>query len=351
MRAPLCLVALVAVCGLSSVRAARWDYTIDVPDGSEATFELPFPVAYPGTVTIDANWTGPRLLFFGVEGPDRAALARRSGPSPQRVELTADPTTIARGTGWKLTIKALPARGAASGSLRVTCPDAPEIIARREAELHPPPPPPPPPPAWSLPKAAPPGALPDTAHVYEAVEAYRAAVLPQIAGPDDSCGWQLEFLKFAVATRDRLGERGAPPDVATLRYFAKLTEAARGVDSLRTGTDPVIGGPAPTDRDELRDWLMSRGEIVRPIVRSLDSLTELLRGGHAPAMQDEAWLPRLTACLTACERYFDERVRIGNAEDAPNGALAAAQWNRILAAGGVFAAFQPFLKEPAPPDR
>jgi hypothetical protein len=54
----------------------------------------------------------------------------------------------------------------------------------------------------------------------------------------------------------------------------------------------------------------------------------------------------LTACLTACERFFDERVRFGGAELAPNQSLAAAQWARILAAQRVLDAFGSYLKEP-----
>jgi len=351
MRVALWLPVVLLACGVTSAYAALRDYTIAVPDGREVTFELPFVVEYAGAVTIDARWTGPRLLFFGVEGPGYVSLARRSGPSPQRLELTVDDATIARGTSWKLTIKALPARGEASGRLQVTAPDAPEIVARREAELHPPPPPPPPPPAWTLPRAAPQGAVPDVLRVYEAVEAFRAAVLPETTGPPDACRWQIEFLQYVIASRDRLGERGEAPDVPTLRYFARLVDAIRGVDILRTAKNPVIAGPVPTDREQRRDWLIDRNEIVRPIERSLDVLTELLRGGHAPALADEAWLPRFTACLTGCERFFDARVRLGDEAEAVNRELTAAQWSRILAAGRVLAAFAPFLKEPAPPDR
>jgi hypothetical protein len=129
-----------------------------------------------------------------------------------------------------------------------------------------------------------------------------------------------------------------------------LAAAIRAVDLLRASANPVIAGPIPENRDDRRDWLLARNEIVRPIERSLDELTELLRRGHAPALEQEQWLPRLTACLTACERYYDERVRFGSDEIAPNRELAAAQWNRILAAGRVFAAWAPFLKEPGPPD-
>src|SRR5262249_54539128 len=99
-----------------------------------------------------------------------------------------------------------------------------------------------------------------------------------------------------------------------------------------------------------RDWLIARAEIVRPVERSLDELNELLRRGHAPALEDQPWLPRLNACLTACERYYDERVRLGRDDEASNRELAAAQWSRILAASRVLDAWAPFLKEPRPPD-
>jgi len=343
-------VVLLAACGLTSAEAAYWDYTIAVPDGREATFELPFSVEHAGAVTIEASWAGPRLLFFGVEGPGQTAMVRRSGPSPQRIDLTADAAAIARGTGWRLTIKALPARGAASGRLRVTAPDAPAVVAAREALLHPPPPPPPPPPAWRLPRVAPPGGAPGVDRVFAAVEAARAAVLPAVDADGDACSWKLDFVKYAAGARDRLADRGAPPDVPTLRYFARLAEAIRNVEMLRSDRNPVLAGPVPASRNDRHDWLIARNEIVRPIERSLDELTELLKRGHAPALEDELWLPRFTACLTACERFFDERVRLGGEDTAQNRELAAAQWTSIRLAGQVFESFGPFLKEPRPPD-
>jgi len=350
MRPTLWPLVLLAVCGLTPARAAFWDYTIAVPDGREATFTLPFPVDYAGAVTIEANWKGPRLLFFGVEGPGRVSLARRSGPSPQRLDLTAAAALVVPGTGWKLTIKTLPARGEASGTLRVTVPDAPSVVAKREAALHPPPPPPPPPPAWRLPKPAPQGASRDVARVFAAVEELRTTVLPLVDTAGDPCSWQIDFLQYAVAARDRLSDGATPPDVPTLRYFARLAAAIRDVEFVRAGTSPAIAGPVPANRDARHDWLIARNEIVRPIERSLDELTELLRRGHAPSLEDESWLPRFTACLTACERFFDERVRLGGDDVAPNRELAGAQWKPIRAAGEVFDAFGPFLKEPGPPD-
>src|SRR5262245_51738663 len=127
--------ALAAACLVAGVpRAATAEYGISVRDGQPATFELPFRVEYAGTVSIEADWTGPRLLFFGVEGPGRVSLARRSGPSPQKLDLMADPASTARtAADWRLTVKALPARGEASGTIKVTTPDSPEVVARREA--------------------------------------------------------------------------------------------------------------------------------------------------------------------------------------------------------------------------
>ena len=349
MRPAPFVLALVVLCGAATARAENWDTTFSVPDGREAKFELPFPVLYDGPVTMEATWTGPRLLFFGMDASGGTPSTRRSGPSPQRLELSADSAAIARGKGWKITIKALAARGEVAGRLRVTTPDAPAVAAARVAALQPPPPPVPPPPAWTLPRAAPATASPEIARVYDAVETLRAHVLGPAEGSGDACRWQIEFLQFAVLARDRLGETGAAPDVPSLRYFARMADAIRGVSQLSSSKDPVIAGPVPADRSERRDWLIARAEIVRPIERSLDELTELLRGGHAPELEDDVWLPRLNACLTACERFYDERVRLGGEENAPNRDLATAQWARIVDAGRVFDALSPFLREPQLP--
>ena len=312
MRRTLLAPLLWSTLAVTSAQATVWEYTIDVPDGREATFQLPFRVDYPGPVTVEAAWTGPRLLYFGVdgEGPARAALARRSGPSPQRLDIPAA-TAHTGGAAWVLTVKALPARGEATGRLKVTVPDAPDIAAKREAERNPKPPPPPPPPSWAVPKAAPAGASPDIVRVYD--------------GPNPAF------------------------DVPTLRYFTRVVDVIHSVASMSNGTDRAIAGPIPEDRDDRRDWLIARNEIVRPIERSLDQLTELLRGGHAPALEDERWLPRFNACLTACERFFDERVRFGGEDNAPNKEQATTQWPRIVAAEHVLESFAVYLKEPPPP--
>jgi hypothetical protein len=309
------------------------------------TFELPFPVLYPGKIVVEARWTGPRPVFFGVESGGKVSMARRSGPSPQVLEIEAPASSAGAGVVWKLTVKALAARGPVEGTVKVTVPDDPVIVAAREAAQRPPPPTPPPPPPWTVPASVPSGATMSAAETFHAVEAFRELVVGPKA-PIDSVVWQQEFLRYATATRDRLASTGSPPDVPTLRYFNRLAAAIRAVEELKNSRDPVIAGPIPSDRDERRDWLIARSEKVRPIERRLDELTELLRRGHAPALEDERWVPRLTASLTACERYFDERVRLGNEEIAPNRELADAQWDRILASAAIFESYGPYLNEP-----
>jgi len=341
VRPPRLAALLACALAASAARAGSQEFGITVRDGQQATFELPFTIEYAGTVTIEAEWSGPRLLFFGVEGPARISLARRSGPSPQRLDLQIDADALARGpVEWRLTVKSLPARGAAAGTIRLTVPDSPEVVAKREALLHPPPPPPPPPPAWSLPRAAPAGAPADVAQLFAAVETYRAAVLASRDTRADACSWQIPFLVYATAIRDRMAAGGARPDLPAGRYYRRLAETVRVVEGLRASKDPTLAGPVPEDRDERRAWLISRYEQVRPIERMLDEMAEQLRSGHAPSLEDEAWLPRFNACLTACERFFDERVRLGDDVDVPNAELAAAQWDRILAARKVLEALQ-----------
>jgi hypothetical protein len=339
--------ALATLLVPAAARAESWEYAIHVPDGMPATFELPFRVPHAGPVVLDVTWKGARPLWFGVDMPGQPAVYRRSGPSPQRIDLLAEEAHLAPAGTWKLTVKALPVRGEVTGTVKVTVADSPAVVAKREAALHPPPPPPPPPPAWTLPAVPPAGATPEVARLYRSTETFRAAVLPKEPGPDDACLWQTGFLIYAAGVRDRAGRGAVPQDAPTLRYFARLAAAIRRVETLRTSADPVLAGPVPDELLARRIWLTQRYEQVRPIERSLDELNELLRRGHAPKLEAEVWLPRLNACLTACERYFDERVRLGSGAAAPNAELAAAQWNRVKAAGGVLDSFAAFLKEPA----
>jgi hypothetical protein len=74
-----------------------------------------------------------------------------------------------------------------------------------------------------------------------------------------------------------------------------------------------------------------RKERLRPLEAELDSLRETVSRGYIPEVAKESWPNRFVACLTACERNFEERVRLGS-EEATNRDLAEAQWDRFLAA-------------------
>jgi hypothetical protein len=162
--------------------------------------------------------------------------------------------------------------------------------------------------------------------------------------PVDDCQWQIDFLVEVTAIRDRLASGGAPPDVPAVRYYGRMADAIDEVEKLRSSRDPILSGPVPADTDARRAWLAARYELIHPVERSLDALGELLRGGHAPSLENSTWLPRLTACLMACERYFDERVRLGSDGTAPGGEVAHAEWPRIQAAAAVLRSFGPYLK-------
>src|SRR5262249_5090526 len=110
-------------------------------------------------------------------------------------------------------------------------------------------------------------------------------------------------------------------------------------------------GPVPADLGARRAWLVARSEVTRPIERALDQLGELLKGGHAPSLEKVTWVPRLTACVTASERFFDERVRLGSESAAQNRGLTRAQWPRIQSAAAVLRSLAPYLPESASASR
>ena len=150
------------------------------------------------------------------------------------------PPHCRRGAAWKLTIKALPARGEASGRLRVTAPDAPGGGRPARGRAASAAASPPPPPAWTLLRPAPQGASagrsractrrsrPFEPRCIDARNGHRRCVhladrFPQVARSLPVTGW-------AIAAR--------LPDVPTLRYFGRLAEAIRSVDRLRTANEP-----------------------------------------------------------------------------------------------------------------
>src|SRR5262249_11138149 len=121
------ILALCIAAAFGAARAETFEYAIAIKDGMPASLEAPFSVPYAGTVVLDAQWTAPRLLSFGVDVPGHPGFARRSGPSPQRVEFSVTDSALLGQAGFRLTIKSLASRGEATGRLKITVPDSPAV--------------------------------------------------------------------------------------------------------------------------------------------------------------------------------------------------------------------------------
>ncbi len=340
--------ALVLLAALLSAAlpaaAAERGYSLRVPEGQPVSFQLEFAVEHPGTLGIRAEWSGARVLSFRLYGPGgHSHRARRSGPSPQRFEVAVDPRDVEDGRPWRLAIRALAARGGGEGLLTLELPEAPEVVALRE--LPPPPPPPPDPDPWMVARTAPAGAGEPVRHLFESIERLRSAVLREDGSPiPDSCRWHVDTLEWAGQWRDRYLERGALPSISTRRYLQRLVGAVRQVDEVRSSDDPILAGPPPGDRMRYRAWSAVRERRIGAVEHELDRLVDLLRGGHAPELENESWPTRLVSCLAACERHFEQRVRLGERE-AQNAELAQAQWVPLTAAAEVLEALA-FLPAP-----
>ncbi len=325
--------AALSVFAPGKAEAAVRSYRIEVPDGAESSFEIEIRAEHPGTILVAAEWAGPRILSFRLEGPEGSPVReRRSGPSPQRLQAVVTEEILAGGGPFRLAIRAPSGRGAAEGTVTVEIPDAPEIVAERERAAQPPPPPPPPPDPWTLPAKSPAGATDEVARVYATAERFRALALDgRGAFAFDACAYRKDLLRRLAEWRDAASADASPLSDSSGRYFRRLAAIGEEVETLRTTTDPLLAGPAPTDPLRRKAWVQVRQERIRPLERELDALVETLRGGHAPDLEEEAWLPRLLACLTACERHFDRRA-LEEESDASRAELAGAQWDSILAA-------------------
>lgn len=331
-------IAGLLVLSWEGAEASRRRYLLDVPEGSDSAFEVEVEVEHAGILAVVAEWDGSRIVSFRLDGPgDRTVMDRRSGPSPQRMEVPITGAMLASGEKFKLSIRSLPGRGFASGTLTLELPDAPEIVEERRKAAEPPPPPPPVQDPWTVSAKAPEGASSSVERLFAAVERFRTLVVTGDGQPmPDTCGWRSNLLRRLAGWRDD-GAAGRPwPPASTLRFLQRLSATVAEVDELRTSRDPILGGPVPEDSLRKRAWLQVRKERIRPLERKLDALTEALRGGFAPDLEAERWPPRLVACLTASERHFEERVRLGGEEQASNLDLAKAQWPSILAAAEAF---------------
>jgi hypothetical protein len=326
---PFCFLA----AGAQGPAAESLLFTLEIPDGRSVTYELPLAVRHPGRLTIRAEWDVARQLSLRVDRPDRpVAVARRSGLSPQvlEIEIAAE---AAGPRDWKLAIHAVAARGEGAGLLTIELPSAPGSASNTAsppaAEPSSPRPEPDP---WMDKRHAPPGSPRDWVRLFEAGERYRALLAGSNAEPrPDSCRWQQDLMRYLAERLDDLSEKGAAPAQPTRRMLARIVDAVDAVESLRSSSDPLLAGPPPADRDRRELWLRLRREEIQPVESELDELAEQLQRGHAPELEDQTWTLRMVTCLTACERHFEARARVGE-EQATNRDLALDQWDRLLAA-------------------
>lgn len=329
----------MVLCG--SVSAESRTYTLEIPSGRTAHWELDLEVGHPGTLVVHADWSGPTTLAFRLIPPAALSSIRRGGPSPQQLE--AEVGEEETGT-WKLTIHALPSRRAGEGRITVETPD--EHRAELAAPtVEAPPSPPEDADPWTLPRR-PPSAIPqDWRRVVETTERFRVLVVDREDGAPDACRWQSELLRFLALHRDRLLESGELPSPATRKLLVRTVNVLRRVEEFRTSRDPVVAGPPPTDPALREAWERLRFSRTQPLEQELDELLAAVRREHAPGLAEEVWPVRLVSCLTACQRHFEERTRLGE-ERATSRELALAQWDRLLAAADALEALTRVGSEP-----
>ena len=335
-RSWLALACLVLVTG--SVRAEQKLYSLEILDAQAATFEVPFEVEHAGEVSVRADWSGNRPLAFRIESPGGNGTAiRRSGTSP--IHLTMDVGQSQLGQGpWTLIIHALPLSGAGQG--RVTI-DLPEQRSLHPKELPPvglfPPEPERPIEEWQKPRTFHGELSRKHRRVVQSTESFRKLLVESNDRAPDTCRWQDDLLQWLATQRDHAIDQSVEADPATGKLMTQMVDAIRAVDEIRRSRDPALVGPAPAERYKRMSWERLRTDQLRSVERDLDELLTAVQRDHAPELQGEQWPLRLVSCLTATERYFDQRW-IAGADNAPNRDLAEAQWSPLNRAATALAA-------------
>ena len=337
------LVLCVPLAWAPPARAETLRYAIAVPDGQAVTYLLDLDVRHPGTLSVRAQWSGPRSLSLRLVPPERPwGTVHRAGPSPQMLEtLVVDELG-----GWTLRVHSLAADGGGAGTVIIELPEA-RPKASGPAAAQPPPVPTPPPEPWMVAQLVPPDAPRAWAPFLRATERLREAIVGDPAGaPADACQWQAPLMRYLDRRRESLRGGGATPAESTARMLARISRTVRSVEELRTSDDPLLVGPPPRD-PHLRDaWVKLRTAKVQPVESELDRILTMVRRDFASELTEEDWPARYVSCLTACERYFEQRARVGERR-ARNRELARAQWSTILTAAEALAA----LSELTPTDR
>ena len=314
-------------------RAEQLLYSIDIPDAEVATYRVPIEIAHPGEVLVEATWTGNRPLAFRVEPPaGTGKTVRRSSPSPMRLKL--DVTADQLGNGhWMLVIHANPLSGYSEGRVEINLPEpAPLEPVRVMLDggptrfLEP----------WEKPRPLADAITVDQRALLTSTESFRRMLVADDRAPD-TCRWQDGLLKWLAKQRDLALDEGAEPDPSTGKLMQQMASAIRSVDEIRTTRDPVIVGPPTPD---VRAWQRKRNDRLVRLEDQLDEVLNAVSRNHAPELEGRQWPMRLVSCLTAAERYFDQRWLIGE-DRAPNRDLARNQWqamNRAAAALDALAA-------------
>jgi hypothetical protein len=294
-----------------AARGATLEYDLELPSGRPVRYTMELPVLHAGTLTVEASWTGARVLAFRLEPPGPGTPLRRSGPSPLRLAARIDGTMIGGGP-WTLSIRGMPAREAGRGQLKIALPDEPSPVGPTPVDAAAPAVPPPGP--GVRPRPAPPGSPPESARAFAAIETF-GSLVNRVAGPPDVYRWQQPLLTFLVERWDAWAlERTLLAD-SSQRVLRRMVEVVDRLERLRRSSER-----GPADRQQILD-----------LEAKIDALLHDVQGGHAPELEAQVWVDRFLACLTACERQV---ARPGALGTAPVGSqeLLGQQWDRLLAA-------------------
>jgi hypothetical protein len=307
-------------------------YALDIPDGDSVTYMLDLDVRHPGVLSVRAEWSGPRNVSLKLTPPERAYGALlRSGPSPQELDTTIKDEGFKVGV-WTLRIFALSGRGQGQGSLVIELP-GPQPAIQEASENEPEPIDRPEPEPWMKPFHPSSPVRTDLVPFLEATERFRRELFgSDYEAPNDVCQWQVPLMRYLADLRASILTRSQLPSDTTRKFLDQLAAAIDSVDRMRLTSDPLVNGPAPGDTAMRNAWVKLRTSKIDPIEDQLDQLLSLLQRGHVPDLESEDWPLRLVSCLTACERYFEQRPRVGE-KRADNRDIALTQWPRLLSAG------------------
>lgn len=333
-----CLVLACLALATASVRAEHKLYSLEIPDAQAATFEIPFEVEYAGEVSVRANWSSSGPLAFRIEPPGGNGRAiRRSGLSPIQIKIDVRQNQLGQGP-WTLIIHALSVTGAGRGLLTIDLPErrSLQLTEPTAAGLFPSEPKRPIE-KWQKPRTIHGDLGLEHRRVVQSTESFRKLLVDSNDRPPDTCRWQNDLLQWLATQRDRAIDQNAQPDPATRKLMTQMVDAIHAVDEIRRSGNPVLVGPAPAERHKRVGWERLRTDLLRPIESSLDELLTAVQRNHAPELQGQQWPLRLVSCLTATERYFDQRW-IAGADNAPNRDLAEAQWRPFNRAATALAA-------------